>query len=500
MKKMGLFALAALLLVFLASCNSGRFQVKDSIKSPENSLPPLQGKWVIERYVDSPYNKGTGASKDSLVNKDVLFHKDAVVVGGDYALDPNFKYKNVSIHDYLLYKYKIDPEYLDLEDKTVDIVTVVSDNQYFYEFIKYDEDKMVVFDDDRFYFLSKSVDEVSKDEVDRYINVENSIMRISNIQEADTLRSGLLMGIKTYTYDDIERLDKWSYRTIWIRSSNRTVSSIYELDKLLVPRKKGFWMVDVNRNNDYNIISDEIRATEKKKYPEEIVVDINLFGLRSAVDQRIIPNKDSIIKNILYIGNDYVSAELVDIKSNRKSLEVYPIDYLKDNKAIKISDLIGDDGLRTFVEGAQSIMKSDTTMFLNEESFGLARRNGYWIMKGRLNFESDGEEYYKDYNIKTIPPKELVSYDQLAIAWDRIKSKIPEAIDAFTSPNEDILIVVTRNSILIYPIEEDEISLKELGKIRLGASDSIVMAEWATGRYTPLWEEEVLRNYGRALD
>lgn len=500
MKKIGLIIIAIISLTFLNSCNSSRFQVKESIMAPENNIPPLHGKWTIDRYIDSPYNKAAGLSKDSLVDMDVLFHKDAVIVGGDYALNPEYKYKNVSIYDYLLYKYKVDPEYLELEDSMVDIITVISDNQYFYEFIKYDEDKMIIYDDDRFYFLNKTAEEVSKDEIHRYINVEKSIMRISNIQEADTLRSGVLLGIKSYDYDPEEEVDRWNYKTIWIRASNRTVASIYELENLLVPRKRGFWMVDVNRSNDYNIIKDEVRAIEMKKYQDDKVLDLNFFGLRSVEEQRIVPAQNSVIKNILYIGNDYVSSEVVDLKNGKKTLEVYHVDYLKDNKAIKISDLIGDEGFKTFVEGAQSVMKSDSTAILNEESFGLTRRNGYWIMKGRLNFESDGEQYYKDYNIKAIPPKELVNYDVLAIPWDRIKSKIPEAIDAFTSPNEDIVVVITRADILVYPIEDKEVSLRELGKIKLDTSDAVVMAEWSTGRYTPLWEEEVLRHISPTSD
>lgn len=204
----------------------------------------------------------------------------------------------------------------------------------------------------------------------------------------------------------------------------------------------------------------------------------------------------SIIKNILYVGNDYISVEEIELSNNRKNLKTYPIDYLDNGKAVTISDILGAEGLRTFLEGAQGIMKSDTSMYLDEESFGLFRRNGYWIMKGRINYNTDGEELYRDFNIKAIPPKELVNYDELIISWNKIKSKIPEAIDAFTSPNEDILIVVTRNNLQIYAIENREISSKELGRIKLNSSDSIIMAEWSLGRYTTLWEEEVIRSGG----
>src|SRR5699024_10294721 len=103
--------------------------------------------------------------------------------------------------------------------------------------------------------------------------------------------------------------------------------------------------------------------------------------------------------------------------------------------------------------------------------FGFERRNGYWVMKGRINYKNENEEFFKDFQIKTTPPKELIQYDELVIPWNIIKSKIPEAIDAFTSPNEDIVIIITRNEILIYPIVENDILLNELGRIKLNNQD-----------------------------
>lgn len=495
MKKFYLVAILLILSNMLTSCSNGKLQIKDSIIAPENQLPPISGKWTIEESIDSPYIKGVTDTKESLIGREVLFHNSAVVVDRDFVLEPTFKYKNVNLTDYLLYKYKVNPDYLNLSEKEVEVIAVSSNNQFFYEFIKYSEDEMFFFDEDKFYFLRKTVDEISKEEIERYISVEQNLMRISNIEEVDTLRSGILLGIKSYDYDEINQEDNWIYKTIWIRTNNRNLSSIYELDNLLVPRKRGFWMINVDRNTNNNSIIDEIKAVEKRKYPEEYVEDAKLFTFEFG-QMELAAIEPSIIKNILYVGNDYISVEEIELSNNRKNLKTYPIDYLDNGKAVTISDILGAEGLRTFLEGAQGIMKSDTSMYLDEESFGLFRRNGYWIMKGRINYNTDGEELYRDFNIKAIPPKELVNYDELIISWNKIKSKIPEAIDAFTSPNEDILIVVTRNNLQIYAIENREISSKELGRIKLNSSDSIIMAEWSLGRYTTLWEEEVIRSGG----
>ena len=489
MKKYQMIIWGIIIITLLTSCRTNKLETIDRIKSPDNNIPPLQGKWIVDTFIDSPYNRGNVVELESLIGKEALFHKDAVVIGEDYILEPTYKLKNVNLLDYLLYKYKMVPKDFGLDDEEAQILTIYSKNQYFYEFIKYNDNEMITFVDGKFYFLKKNIDEISKEEIERYINVEKNIKRITNIEDVDTLRTGVLLGIKTNFYDESTQSDNWNYKTLWIRFNNRQLASAYEMQDLLVPRKKGFWLVDVKRDNG----NDKIEIEQKTILNDEIF-DISKSDYARTFGIVKKENLPPILKNIIYIGNDYVSTEVINMSNNKKTLEVYPIDYLEEEKTINISDIIGEEGLIIFKEGAQSITKSDNNVFLDETSFGLARRNGYWIMKGRINYKSNDEELYNDFNIKRIPPKELVNYDELAIPWNKIKSRVPEAIDAFTSPNDDIIIIVTRNQLLIYSIIDHEISQNELGKIKMDNSDSIIMSEWCMGSYAMLWEEEVLKN------
>ena len=169
---------------------------------------------------------------------------------------------------------------------------------------------------------------------------------------------------------------------------------------------------------------------------------------------------------------------------------------------MKISDISGQIGKEAFLEGASKEIQledgkyknSSIDLNPNEESFGLFRRNGHWIFKGRFNFIENTKYVYKDFNIKSIPPKEVVYYDELSIPWSAIKMKVPEAIDAFTSPNDDIIVILTHNNILVYLIDEGEIADIPVAKIKLKTAERVVMAEWAIGRYPVLWEEEFLKN------
>lgn len=491
MKRIFLIVAIVILGIMLTSCNVTKLEVKDRIVAPSNNLPPLKGKWIIEKVIDSPYKKTKLEESEDLIDKQALFHKDAVVVADQYILEPSYKIRNVNLSDYLLYKFKTDSKYLGIDEKEAQVITILGNNQYFYEFIKYNDEDMIIFTEERFFFLKRNIEEISKEEIDRYINIERNILRTSNVQKIESLNSGVLLGIKTYDYDELNQAEGWDYKTIWIKSKDRSISPVYEVDDLLVPRKKGFWLIDITRENINGDLIDKINSTPNAIFNEE-----STSQSASLFSRDIRP---SILRNILYIGNDYISTEVIDKSANKKTMEVYAIDNLEKGPPIIFSDIVGDNDLKSFRDGGQSVLRADPDLLLNEQSFGLVRRNGYWIMKGRINYNLDGEELYKDYNIKTIPPRELVNYDNLSIPWNRIKSKVPDAVDAFTSPNEDIIIIETRNNILIYSIQDNEISQQELGKIKKSHSDTIVMAEWATGRYTNLWEEEILKNEAKTI-
>lgn len=495
MKKIIIFIFVIMSIYLLSGWSINKLEVNDRIMAPENNSPPLQGKWVIEKFIDSPYgDRQSGELVEDLTGKEALFHKEAVLVDDQHILDPSYKIRNVNISDYLLYKFKTDSQYLGIDEEEAKIITIFGNDQYFYEFIKYNDDSMIMALDERFYFLKKNISEISKEEINRYISVEKNNLKMLKFAQIESLNSGVLLGIKKYNYNELDHVEEWNYETIWIKSKDKSITSIYKLPGLLVPRKKGFWIVDTVRTNIDEGLIDNIKATPKTKFEEnDISLAKSIFSMDYMISNKI-EKQPSILKNILYIGNDYISTEVINKSNNKKSLQVYPIDYLEGESPIVISDILDEGDVKVFRDGALNILKVNPDSFLNEESFGLFRRNGYWIMKGRINYQMDEKELYKDYNIKTIPPKELVNYDDLSIPWSTIKSKVPNALDAFTSPNKDIIIIETRNNLLIYSINENEISKNEIGRIKKDSSETIVMAEWASGRYTSLWEEEVLKN------
>lgn len=486
-------------LLLLTSCNIKEGEVKDRVVSPENNLPPINGKWIIEGLSKEA---NENPADDDYIGKEALFHKDGVVIGGDYSNNPSFKIKNVNAIDYLLYKYKTSAKTLGITDEKIQVVTILNENKYFYEFIKYDKDSMFVNIDEKFYRMKKVTDEVSFEEIERYINVEKSIMRTLGAVEDENLKSGILIGMKIPSYDEKRQAPLWEYKTIWINSQNRRIEGLYELDKLLVPRKNGFWVIDNIRNHIGESTSDELVAIPQFKQDVGVNVldDSNFtFGTENiTLEEKVIP---SIIKNILFIGNDYISVENIDLDRNsRKTLQVYTIDNLADKKPISLSDLIGLDGKDIFYEGASSALPLDKSIIPNEENVGLVRKNGYWIMRGRVNYKQNDEELNKDFNIKAIPPKEMVSYDELSIPWEAIRLMVPDVVDVFISPNNEFIVVITQSNLVIYAIEGSDIVNQPVAKIKLPYDAKVIMSEWALGRYANIWQNEVINHNGIKLE
>ncbi len=478
----------------MTSCAVIEGEIKERIVAPDNNLAPITGKWEVTELVYS-LSSINNQDESSHIGESGLFHKDGVLLGQDYTSNPSFKIKKVRARDYLISKFKLNPASLKIDDDYIKVVTILNENQYFTEFIEIDHDTMLVYLNESFYRLERQLEEVNLDEVERYINVEKNVQRNLGEIADESLSTGLLLGIKTQGFTDTYQIPTWEYKTYWINMQNRSLEGLYELDRLLLPRKNGFWFVDQERNFENGIISDEIEATPlftpeiNSEMMEAMVFDARE---RTLLEERPVP---SILKNIVFVGNDYISVENIELeREDRRTLQVYAIDNLAEKKPIKLSDLIGDTGRDLFQEGVRSVSAIDDNIMINEENVGLVRRNGYWTLKGRINYKENEKDLYKDFNIKAIPPKEMVSYDELALPWDAIKLTVPDVEDVFSSPNNEFIVVITASHIVIYSLEEYDINSIPVARIRLPNDSTVIMSEWGVGRYTLIWQNEMIKH------
>lgn len=496
MKKILLLIVLIVFMFTIASCNMDSIELSDNIEAPKNNNLPIYGKWRVEDYRLNAASLMDEEKAKSYIGMEALFHNELITIGDDYCTEPLYRIKNVDADEYLIYHHKVIPDFLNIDSEKIEVVSIAGSEQFFYEFIKISEDTIIVNIEGVFFYLNKVSEDIEEEGLNLTLATEEILLDTGESSDEDALRTGILLGLKSLDLENKEEgIEKWNYRTIFIRSNDREIVSVYEMEGILLPRKTGFWKVSVEREDKDGKINDNIRAVPLNKTLDK--------GAEMATKEK--EEADNTIKNILYIGNDYISMENIHYRNKgERLLEFYPIDNIGKVKPLMISDVLGEAGKESFIEGANKEILRDREEYKrslidlkpNEESFGLFRRNGHWVFKGRINFVENGVYTYENFNIKAIPPKEIVYYDELSIPWNRIKSKIPDALDAFTSPNEDIAIILTHNEIIIFPMEDGEIGNRPIKNIELNSTEKIIMVEWAIGRYPKLWEEEFIKQAG----
>lgn len=470
----GIFILSGL----LSGCSSIEFNIEGTIKPPENGNVAILGTWKIENYISiltrgTDFNEDEERNQKKYIGKEAIFDNEISVIGIDVCTNPNYKVIRTSSDTFLKSTYQLNNERLGISKEKVSVVTIFAANKFFNQLIVTDDMTAYVYLDNGFLVLRKissSVDDkvkkssVVKAEVNNYVE---------EFEEDPLLRSGVLIGIRS---------EDNTYCTVWIYSKNREIKAVSYREQLLVPRSYGFWEVGVIQNMNQSIYAIPFVNSHLQQIP------------RDEGKSNIIADKPGA--KILFAGNDYIGIE------HKSKFNVLPIDDIGAEKKIAISDIINDSSFNVSNEFKQShqsyvsTLESDKLKNIigecNEENFTLKRRNGHWTIKSRLYFKEayNGQEY-EDFDVNLLVPTNLIHYDEMDIPWNNIKSKLPWTTDAYMSPNKDIAILVSRDSLNIYPVQKRSIINKQLMKIPLSERDTVIMAEWSIGKYADIWAKFV---------
>lgn len=495
MRKFSLIIVLLLLGLLLTSCSVDDTDVNSRLSPPDLKDSALSGRWLIRNYIS--LDSVDEHSDKSYYGLEALFHKEALIVGGFYSENPSYKMKRVKIKDYLLNKYEMeDFGELDLSDDYYELITLYDDGNNFAEFVQLREDRIFMIMDNSVLLMDKIADEVALEETLRYIEIEKMIDRDLQTADDKIQDTGILLGIKIPIYDERYDLPNWQYKTLWIRTKNGELESFYSLDDLLLPRANSFSRLKVERSIDYNWVYDQLKIFPQLKAEKNSHDDDNLAGKPSSTEEALID-----LRNIDFLSPNYLALEYVDGREDsRKTKGIFALDKLSEEKPFKLSDLIGDEGKEIYEDGLLDVISIEEAKYVNESSLSLRRNKGHWVFMGRVNYRQKNKELFKDFNIRTIPPEDIVSHNELAISWDELKKKLPSTEDAFSSPNEDLLITMTSSSLRLYALEDGKlISNSFLDEYQLPKNSSVIMTQWANGRYSNLWEAEVIRKGGQEV-
>lgn len=492
--------MAILITMTSTGCMSFQYESSSRISRPAVNSSPLQGTWQVRECLTRSPGTPQESKADQLTGMKASFSNDAFVFGDYVWNDIVYKTKKVSAEEYFLHSYDDAVQKLDINNKDLYVVQVSSGEKYLYEFARIDDNIIVASIDSNLYYLNKTSDDFSNTAT-KIAGSEGPDEVLGSDGDSKELNTGIFLSLRiprnTTPSNSGTAKEEYRYQTYWIGFSGGILRPVLTAPDVFMPRKDGFWRIKSRKAGDSSSASDTISA-----------VRMTASGSKSKLSGKEgfsnYNNSDMTrSRAILYVGNDFICFEdtyYLTEKSKRvlvkKELRTLPIDSMDDIEGIKLSDIAGQSGTMAFEEALSDLIKNTGKSGINtldessiEKNFALYRKMGHWFLKGRINF---GKEYpvpYSDFNLNLLPPSNMVKYDELQVPWTIIKDRIPQTVDAYTSPNKDISLVFTRNQLSIYAVSGNDISDMPLMQFSLPEGSSAIMAEWCTGNYMKSWEK-----------
>ncbi len=469
--------LALLFLPLLGGCADLTSAAAGRILPPAYAVCPLEGKWSVQEELASEGHPGGNVLSSAA---ELQFSRAMVIMGSNVWQQPSYKVKEVNSRDYLQTRYIALDGYLAAIDQTVEVVTVSADANYLGEFMIIDEATVVAFVQNKVLRLHKKADRADDPAAAAGLNAVNG-----NYDD-NSGTSGVFLGLRIPVDDD------YIYQTVWIAAHDQQLRPLLSRPDLFFPRRSGFWELQVTGGTNQE--GAELRAQNVAIKDDPAASEVGVQapaaytrGPSLAVD---------------YIGNNYAAIAWND--GGMEKLQVLPVDQLSSPLGISAADMLGDGGAAAYnsarQQARQTLYGQGNTLTAEdggEDNFGLTRRNGHWYLQGRINYYHHGIPEYMDFNINSIPPDSLVVYDTLYLSWQSIRDRVPNAVDAFTSPNKDIAVIRTTSKLYFFGLNGEHLDSVPLGEMDLPEGTSIIMAEWATGFYVDDWEKAFV-NHGAA--
>lgn len=469
-----------IMLIFLTSCSTFNASLDSLLISPTPNEISIKGTWKIEQfyYIDN----STPNSLSKIPKGSYVFLTDTYLRINDSLFEyENYKVKNTTLSNYLRIKFKIsDFSFLNLGDKNVNVFIFQDKQKNIYEFIKYDEDTLLFYYNDIMYLLKKVSNDVDKD-LEEY--VKNNFRNDNLISDISIQDVGFLISFKSdRELGKSSSIPKSFYKTIWFYQDDSGVYSHKIYDGILIPKDNQVLSINVelsDKNNLYEKISvtkkmldkNNNLIEEKQKYNNTNEEFINQFI-------------DITYVNENYIGINYDQNTEYLGKVNTNKLALLPINEPFIEKRLKFSDVF-ENNTEDFYNSRNKFLKyvneKNLEMYdseVREDSFKLLRYAGSWFLRGRINPKIGYDVPPLDFDIDVLPGKKFLRYVDSSVNLSEIKLKQPDVVDAFLSPNKDIMVVLSKDSMNLYKVIDGKVSNNTIGEFPIKKSDMVILSQW----------------------
>lgn len=485
-KVLCLFFILFSIIVFIWSQYVG-LTLRSEVLHKKLTLSPIQGIWIVEKYVSIAGAAIDDKKAKQLIGKVAYFRGATVDFNGNISKDVKYKVKSVNTKSYFWDCIKISAKSLGIKKADVQIITINSNDIFFEEYIKLDESTLIKNYEGILLYFHRSKDSFA---THSYNKGKNTKILIDKEEKEIRSKSGLLLGLRYENPKGEVGPSKYSYKTLWISSVNDKILPIRETKDLLLPRQNGFWKVGISKKIENGDSKDILWS-----YP---INSVNPTKPINAKQIKYTKTEGSIA--IKFVGSNYVSTDTVQNVNNNdpekeysnNKLKIFPMDNLL-GESIKLTSILPREIAKSTLPGTLlNIPKNtqDEKLEKVDTNWGVIRRNGRWILRGRMETQINSKHSFIDFDIPYATPKSLTTYDNLFPSFNEIKTKVPSAVDAYSSPNRDFVVVLTNTELMVFTVKGYKLVKNSL-TLKFKAGEMPVMSNWATGSYVDDWQKKV---------
>ncbi|MGM9978673.1 MAG: hypothetical protein ACI33J_07750 [Clostridium sp.] len=485
MKKLIKYFSVIVFILLLNGCSTVGDERSTSIKAPNNNDLEIVGVWSVQDYEVLDDNLFSEEELERIKSNDVIIKSDKIILGEKLYKESNYKLKVVK-NDYVIsYEAKYSLDNLSLDSNYINVYSIMHQNNILGEFIYFSKEKSY------FYYEGILFSLKYKNEVNDNNDFEDKKQKGDFTKTITSNKAqGILLGLKTPMINENGTYQRESYRTLWISLKNSKLQDVKQKEYILVPRSNGFWKIEskVYSNQENNIYYEYFFASVlENEYKEETAINY-------IIDTSSLDNGSIVYKKINYVGTNYIATEEVN---NSKYIsdfyKILPIDNLYLNDGVVIQDIYDNDIINVYKQVYEEAYrnldydkKEELSKYLDYSNFTVVRNNGKWMLQGMISGLNGAESV--EYPIGIKANNRLTSYDTLYVPWKSLKNELPFMVDVYMSPSGRLAIILNKEEILVYLIEDGKILEEPLRKIPLKDGESVIMAEWCEKDYVDKWE------------
>ena len=287
-----------------------------------------------------------------------------------------------------------------------------------------------------------------------------------------------------YYVEGPDSLSQAAYTTILITKRGESVSLSSHARGLLVPRDGGVWRISTRRSAYNDWVEDFVLSAPLNERPQRPGIQTYngeyCMGYRAQIVHYAGPD---------YIGLEQTSTGYCEDGAHPWLFNTYafvPFDSTM-HLGLPIRNVLGTAGREAMYEATDSFLKSlrseiQRSMYLPEPdaaNWTIKRDEGHWKVVMRLDGGGVAEGTYTDLDLDLRLPPRLVGNTDLYPDWNTIKAYASDAVDAFSSPRRDLLVILHPTYVTAHLLTDGRIGPPRVS-YEFGPRATAVMARWGT--------------------